>query len=130
MSLALLFLATSQAFNLPPGLLSAVCFVESSHRVNVIHHDDGSGDSIGLCQIKYTTAIQMGYKGDANGLKDPKVNAFWAASFMAHQYMRYRGDVVKAISAYNAGSYRLNEKGEIKNRRYVAKVFKAWNEGR
>lgn len=125
-----MFLATSQAFNLPPGLLSAVCYVESKHTPSAINHDDGNGDSIGLCQIKHGTAVQMGYKGSLEGLKDPATNTFYAARFLAYQQLRYHNDYIKAIAAYNAGSARLDENGQVKNKKYVEKVFKAWHEGR
>lgn len=130
MDIALLFLSLTQTFNLPPGLLSSVCYVESHHNANAIHHDDGGSDSVGLCQIHKSTAEQLGYRGSDEDLKDPKTNAFWAGLYLVHQYHRYGNDPIKAIAAYNAGSYAVNEKGQIKNRLYVAKVLKAWSEGR
>ncbi len=120
----------SHTFNLPPGLLSSVCYVESHHNPAAINLDDGTGASIGICQIHYATAAQMGYKGTVAGLKDPEINIFWASVYLHHQLYRYNGNWTKAVAAYNAGSFRLNEKGQIKNRQYVAKVMKAWKEHR
>ena len=51
-NLIMLFLSASNAYNLPTGLLSALCFVESGHKAQAVHHDDGNGDSLGVCQIK------------------------------------------------------------------------------
>lgn len=111
------------------GLVSAVCYVESGHRLSVINHDDGGSDSIGVCQMKLTTARLLGYRGSARGLLNPKTNIHYSAKYLRHHMDRY-GDSYKAVSAYNAGSFRLNAKGRPINRRYVAKVFKAWSEGR
>ncbi len=126
----MLFIALSQVYNLPPGLLSAVCFVESSHRPTVVHVDDGGGDSVGLCQIKLGTARFLGFKGQPSALQNPDVNARLAAQYLRRNLDRYSGSVPKTIAAYNAGSYRVNEYGQIKNRKYVAKVLKAWSEHR
>lgn len=125
-ALALLFASVSHNLGLPPGLLSAVCWVESGHNASVVNPDDGNGDSIGMCQLHFSTAVQMGYKGRPKGLKDPKINIRYAAYYLAWEFARYRGDVRKAVASYNSGSLRLNKKGQIKNRKYVQKVMSAW----
>jgi soluble lytic murein transglycosylase-like protein len=128
-SLALLFIAASQTVGLPPGLLSALCFVESSHRTNVVHHDDGNGDSLGICQIKLSTARQMGYTGTAKTLlTDPRINILYSSLYLASRIHRYRGDVLMGIAAYNAGSFKINRLGQPVNRRYIIKVLDAWRE--
>lgn len=130
MDLALLFLAVSHVTDLPPGLLSSVCYVESHHNLAAIHRDDGGADSIGLCQLHLSTAMELGYRGTAFGLKDPQINAFWAGLYLSHQLHRYNGDATKAIAAYNSGTYRVDANGKPKNDKYVQKVFTAWEEGR
>ncbi len=129
-NIALMFIALSQAYNLPPGLLSAVCFVESSHRPTVVHVDDGGGDSVGLCQVKLGTARFLGFKGQPSALKNPNVNALLASKYLAYQLDRYDGNTIKAISAYNMGSFKLNAAGVIANKSYVLKVLKALKERR
>lgn len=129
-ALVAIYLAASAYFSLPPGLLSAVCFVESSHRPHVVHKDDGRGDSMGVCQVQPATAKDMGYTGAASGLLKPEVNAFYAAKYLRKQLNRYGGDMVKAVAAYNAGTYRENKFGKPINQKYVEKVVKAWEEGR
>lgn len=121
-TLMLIMLSTTKAFNLPAGLLAGICKVESNYNVNAMHYDDGNGTSIGVCQIKLSTARQYGYKGSERHLKDPTVNVFYAGKFLRHQLDRYSGDYHKAISAYNAGSYRKF------NHKYVKKVLKTWKE--
>lgn len=130
MTLILLFSATTSTFQLPPGLLSALCWIESNHNPKAIHKDDGSGNSVGICEIKLETAKLLGFKGTEQGLMDPKVNIYYAGKYLAKQIDRYNGDAIKGIAAYNAGTYRVNAKGLIMNRRYVAKVTKAWKDRR
>lgn len=125
-SLVLLFATMTQTFALPPGLISALCFVESSHRAHVIHKDDGGSSSTGLCQIKQDTAKLMGFKGKTKDLLNPNINAFYASKYLAWQIKRYDLDYRKAVAAYNSGSYKTNKLGTPVNQKYVDKVFKAW----
>jgi soluble lytic murein transglycosylase-like protein len=128
--LALTFASVTQTLDLPPGALSAICWVESRHTPSALHPMDGNSDSIGICQIKLETGRLLGYKGTAAQLSDPTINILWAGYYLKKQLVRYDGDVVKAIAAYNAGKHRVNARGEIMNRKYVGKVMKAWGEGR
>jgi soluble lytic murein transglycosylase-like protein len=104
--IAALFVAATIQFNLPSGLLSSLCFVESRHNVAAIHHDDGNTDSIGICQVKLATARDFGFEGTAEELLSPKANIDFAAKYLAHQLKRYNGQVVPAVIAYNQGSAR------------------------
>lgn len=126
MTLALYFVVTSQAFSLPVGLLSALCYVESAHTPSAVHFDDGGSTSNGVCQIKLNTARMIGFKGTAKQLMNPKTNIHWSGKYLKRQLDRYDGIPVKAIAAYNAGKYRVNKAGLIMNRKYVKKVLTAW----
>ena len=101
--LSLFFHMASSSFNLPDGLINSVCWVESRHNVGAIHHHDGNGDSIGLCQIKLSTARGVGFTGTADQLMDPMVNTYYAAAYLRHQIDRYK-DVTAGLVAYNQGS--------------------------
>jgi len=129
-TLAFMFAAATASYNLPPRLLSALCYVESAHKTNVIHKDDGLGNSLGICQIKASTAKSLGYSGPDSDLMIPQLNIFFAAYYLKKQLDRYKGDIPKALAAYNAGSCRLNKKGQIKNRKYIHKVLEAWEQGK
>lgn len=118
-TLALTLAIAGQTFDLPKGLLSGLCFVESSHQAFAIHREDGIGDSIGLCQVKLATARWLGYTGDARGLLVASVNAHYAAKYLRYQLNRYHGNIEDAVSAYNAGH------ATYSNRSYVDKVNKA-----
>lgn len=102
--LLLLFSNLSAQYNLPPNLLDAVCYVESHHNVNAIHHDDGGEDSLGLCQVKLSTARFLGFTGTEKQLMKPEVNAKYAAKYIAYQLKRYNYNTEKAIISYNRGN--------------------------
>lgn len=123
-ALALLFASTSYNLGLPPGLLSAICWVESNHAPSATHLDDNGSDSIGLCQLKLSTARFMGYHGNSQGLFNPVTNVYYAGLYLRRNLRRYDANPVAAISAYNAGRAKVRA-----NRRYVSKVMLAW-EGR
>lgn len=125
-ALLMLFATVSTQLKLPPGLLAAVCKVESNYDVKAVNLDDGGGSSLGVCQIKLATARTLGFKGSESALKTPRVNAHYAGLYLRRQLSRYMGNVNQALSAYNAGTCRLNSKGLIRNVRYVKKVRKAW----
>lgn len=100
--------------------------MESHHKVSAIHHDDGNGDSLGVCQIKYNTAKLLGFKGTTAQLMDPAINVKYAGLYLSKQITRYEGNYAKAVSAYNAGIYRPGTTAFAKNQQYVNKVFKTW----
>lgn len=129
-SLALMFLSVSSTLDLPPGLLSALCWIESNHRPTAINQFDGDSPSYGACQIKLETARMLGFKGTPEQLMLPKNNIFWAGKYLKKQLTRYDEDPRKAVAAYNAGSHKVNKRGNTRNVKYVNKVFKAWAEYR
>lgn len=124
-ALLLLFTSVSQEFNLPDGLLEAICFVESSHNTRVVNKSDGGSPSIGVCQIKYTTARQMGYRGYPNTLFKPISNIYYAGKYLRHQINRY-GEMLPAIAAYNSGTYFVDKNGRAFNYKYVGRVLQVW----
>lgn len=109
------------SFDLPPNLLTSLCYVESGHKVAAVHQDDGNGDSLGICQIKLSTARFVGFKGTRKQLMDPTINIYYAAKYLGHQVQRYHGDLTKAVIAYNIGSAR-----QLKTTQYSQKVMKQW----
>lgn len=123
--IVLTFLAVSSIFNLPEGLLSSICLVESGHSTAAIHYNDKGSDSLGVCQIKLKTAQFVGFKGTHKELLDPAYNIYYAGKYLRYQLYRYNNDTKKAISAYNMGKC-VMKLGRIKNNLYVSKVFNAW----
>lgn len=122
-ALASVFLLASMNNGLPAHLLDAVCGVESNHSTSptLIRYNDGKGASYGICQIKVTTARQVGFRGRPRDLMDPKVNIEYAARYLAFQLKRYGNDYAKSVTAYNQGTT-YSHGGS----RYLAKVFNKW----
>ena len=125
-----MFLLASQAFDLPPDLLRAVCYVESTHIATAYNPHDGGSASHGVCQVKFNTAKLLGFKGTAKQLQEAPANTFWAAAYLHYQLQRYHGDIIKATAAYNTGTYKTDQYGVPLNKRYVQKVLAAWKAGK
>lgn len=120
----------TQTYHLPTGLLSALCYVESTHQAHVVNYADGSDDSLGLCQVQLNTAKMFKFKGSKKELMKPKINVTYAAKYLRKQLARYHGDVYKAIGAYNSGTYLPSIYGGAVNKQYIQKVLLAWSEQR
>ncbi len=110
----------TNTFNLPPNLLESVCYVETHHNVSAYKPNDGGSPSYGICMVKYQTARGLGYNGNAQGLMDPKVNAYYAAKYLRYQIDRY-DSIERGVIAFNRG----NAKG-LHATKYSAKVMKQW----
>lgn len=83
--------------------------------------------SIGYTQILYIVAIvQYGFKGSAYELYDPIVNIDIGARHLAWNLKRYGGDIEKALSSYNAGSYTESNRESYIN--IVMKLYKKYKE--
>lgn len=108
-------------------LLWAICAHESrDFSLDYSLYDKGS-PSFGICQIKKNTAFLMGWRGkDEMELRNAEVSTKYAALYLAYQLDRYDGNWVKAVAAYNSGSYNESEKypGYPKNLKYVRLVQK------
>ena len=79
--------------------------------------------SFGLGQIMGQTARELGFNGlYLTELCDPEINIKYLCKYFAKLLNRYRGEVLWAISAYNAGSAKQTSAGEFVNQHYVNKV--------
>ncbi len=124
-TLMILFTSMSLQYHIPPGLLKSLCYVESKYKVTAVHKDDGpGGDSLGICQIKLSTAKEMGFKGNAKQLMQPHVNIKYAAKYLSKQLQRY-GKINKAVIAYNRGNAR-----NLTTSKYQIKVYKTWRDSK
>jgi soluble lytic murein transglycosylase-like protein len=103
-----------------PKLLKAVCWVETRHNPLAFRPKDGRSASYGVCQVKMRTALHVGLYVSGAALQRPEVNITVAALYLRHQLRRYKGNMKKAISAYNAGSYKES------NNAYVHKVMRQY----
>jgi soluble lytic murein transglycosylase-like protein len=98
--------------NIDVKLLRAVCWVESRHRTPP-PKPDGRDLSVshGVCQVKLRTARFLDTLYDRPqvsivSLRNPSINILYAAQYLAWQLNRYNGNVEKALTAYNRGSYK------------------------
>lgn len=123
-------MAATTTYHLPRGLLSALCYTESHDNPSAINPDDRGGPSRGVCQVKEQTARLMGFRGATSLLMRPSVNIEYSARYLRYQLVRYHGNVIRAIAAYNSGTYREGPDGLPKNRGYVLKVLRAQREHR
>ncbi len=124
--LLLLFASVTAQYNLPPGLLQSICTVESGLTSNAIHKDDGTNNSVGICQLHVDTARFVGFRGPETALFDPGLNIKYAGLYLRNRLSHYHNDSISAIATYNSGTLRLNKYGKIKNQKYVEKVLKEW----
>lgn len=120
--LTLMFTQATAQYHLPAGLLESLCFVESAHKVAAVHYDDGGTNSVGICQIKLSTAKGLGYVGTEKGLYDARTNINYAAKYLAKQIKRYNS-TTKGIIAYNVG-----HAGNFQTTQYSTKVIKQWRQ--
>lgn len=119
--LPIIFASATNTFNLPPGLLSSLCYVESTHNINAIHMDDGGSPSLGLCQVKLKTAKWLGFSGSKEQLMNPSTNAHYAGLYLQYQIKRYHGNLTKAVIAYNRGNSK-----NLTSSSHSVKVLKQW----
>lgn len=120
MDLTPIFIAASIANGIPVGLLDSMCHVESGHNVRAYQKHDGGSPSHGICQIKLVAAKQVGFKGSASELMNPRTNINYAAKYLKYQYSRYQ-NWARAVTAYNQGTS-TGHGGSA----YLAKVFERY----
>lgn len=126
MDITSIILSAAKAAHVSGALLLAVCSHESNNfTMNYTHNDKGS-PSYGSCQLKESSARQMGFTGKAKDLMNPWVNSKFAALYLKYQQKRYGQDWVKLVASYNGGSFRESDivPGCPKNLKYVNLVKK------
>lgn len=125
MDFTTLILTTAKTAHVSGALLLAVCSHESANfTLNYSAHDNGS-PSFGVCQLKFATALALGFSGKPEELMDPKTNVYFAAQYLQYQQSRYGvKEWCKQVSAYNSGTYNESEiyPGFPKNLKYVRLV--------
>jgi len=95
----------SEKYQVPESFILAVIRVESSFQYKA---ESGAGAQ-GLMQLMPKTARAMG----VNDPFDPRQNILGGTRFLRRLANKYDGDMVKVLSAYNAGPGALAKKGGI-----------------
>src|SRR5450432_797455 len=105
--------ATHAKANLvPEALVHRVIVRESRYQPDLV----GRGGTIGLMQIKLSTARGLGYTGDAEGLRDPGTNLTYAVKYLAGAYRAANGDHDRAVHYYASGYYAVAKQQRLELR--------------
>ena len=106
---------------LPPEFVASVARIESAFRTNAI----SSKGAVGIMQLMPATAQALG--ADPH---DVRQNIDAGTRLLRDLLIKYDGDVVKALAAYNAGAGAVNRYRGLppfdETRRYVNKVIDAY----
>jgi soluble lytic murein transglycosylase-like protein len=90
---------------LQPKLLRAVIEQESGYRPCAVSRKGAQG----LMQLMPSTAEDLGVKNPF----DPKLNIAGGAKFLKILLEKYRGDLARALGAYNAGPATVDDAGGV-----------------
>jgi soluble lytic murein transglycosylase-like protein len=99
----------ARANGLPEALVHRVIVRESRYQPRLV----GRGGTIGLMQIKLSTARGLGYTGDAEGLRDPNTNLTYAVRYLAGAYRAANGDHNRAVAYYASGYYQAAKRQRL-----------------
>jgi len=107
------------ANGVPEALVHRVILRESRYQPHLV----GRGGTIGLMQIKLSTARGLGYTGDAAGLRDPDTNLTYAVKYLAGAYRAANGDHTRAMHYYASGYYQAAKRERLGHGRHAVPVL-------
>jgi soluble lytic murein transglycosylase-like protein len=100
----------AKANAVPEAMVHRVIVRESRYQPRLV----GRGGTIGLMQIKLSTARSLGYAGDAEGLRDPNTNLTYGVKYLAGAYHAANGDHDRAMHYYASGYYEVAKRQRLK----------------
>ncbi|MDX2268862.1 MAG: lytic transglycosylase domain-containing protein [Bryobacter sp.] len=110
--------ATAKAYGLPPEVVESVAATESAFRTNAVSHKG----AIGVMQLMPGTARELGVNPH-----DVEENIEGGTRLLRQLLIKYDGDLVKALAAYNAGPGAVARYGGLppyrETQRYVKKIL-------
>ena len=113
-------------YGLDPDLIRAIIQIESGG----IPDARSSKGAIGLMQLMPGTSSNLAVSNPF----DPKANILGGTKYLRQLIERFRGNLVLALAAYNAGPGKVERHKGIppypETRRYVRNVLKQWQEYR
>ena len=113
-------------YGLDPDLISAIIQIESGG----IPDARSSKGAIGLMQLMPETSSDLAVSNPFN----PKANISGGTKYLSQLLERFRGNLVLALAAYNAGPEKVERYGGIppypETRRYVRSVLNQWQKYR
>lgn len=92
---------TCDTYGIQPEIIMAMIKRESNFKADTI---GDKGEAYGLCQVWVRWHYKRMLKLDCTNLLDPYHNVTVAIDYLAELYGKY-GDMAKALTAYNRGSY-------------------------
>jgi len=104
----------ARANGVPEALVHRVIVRESKYQAHLV----GRGGTIGLMQIKLATARGVGYKGDAEGLRDPDTNLAYGTKYLAGAYRAAKGDHDRAVHYFASGYYQVAKAQRMERMRH------------
>src|SRR3954447_8323170 len=111
----------AQAYGIDPAFVRSVAKIESGLRTGAI----SPKGAIGLMQLMPATAADLQVNPN-----EPSANASGGAHYLRELLLRYKGDSVRALAAYNAGPAAVEKyKGTPpyeETRRYIVKVLEEY----
>lgn len=88
----------------PAQVIKAVIATESGFRERAYLEEQGGDGSIGLMQIRLSTARELGFLGPKEQLYEPYVNIYYGTKYLAQLQERVPDrSWSSAVSAYNGG---------------------------
>ena len=106
----------AKANGVPEALVHRVIVRESRYQPHLV----GRGGTIGLMQIKLSTARGLGYRGTAEGVRDPDTNLTYAVKYLAGAYRAANGDHQRTIHYYASGYYYAAKRQRLEHNRHPA----------
>src|SRR3954453_1562702 len=109
----------ARANNVPEALVHRVIVRESKYRADLV----GRGGTIGLMQIKLSTARGVGYTGTAEGLRDPATNLSYGIKYLAGAFSAANSDHSRAMHYYASGYYYAAKRQRLERHRHSEPVL-------
>ena len=111
-----LIAAQAKANLVPEALVHRVIVRESKYNPELV----GRGGTIGLMQLKLATARGVGYRGDADGLRDPETNLIFGIKYLAGAWRAAQGDHDLAVRYFAIGYYYVAKQQRLERLKQAA----------
>jgi soluble lytic murein transglycosylase-like protein len=111
-----LIAAHAKANLVPEALVHRVIVRESKYNPDLV----GRGGTIGLMQLKLATARGVGYRGGADGLRDPETNLTYGIKYLAGAWRAAEGNHDRAMRYFAIGYYYVAKQQRLERLKQAA----------
>jgi soluble lytic murein transglycosylase-like protein len=122
-SLEALIQQASDRQGIDPDLIRSVIAAESGFQLEAVSPKGAKG----LMQLMPETASELGVEN----VLDPEANVAGGTRYLRELLVLYKGDLIKALAAYNAGPERVEQYNGVppfaETRAYVSRVIREFN---